>query len=422
MKNIKSKDKRMRLSVFRSNKFIYAQVIDDEKGHTIAHAKGKMAKEVGEEIDDGASDTHLFAEMLARSEGNTWDERILSIIDRVDGAYNLIIHVNDSMYVARDGFGLHPLERGKISFPDTEGVMVASETSAFTETGALYEREVRRGEVFRVDDEGITQLREGFDSKDDKADRKKQLCALEYAYFQRPDSLDYKGRAIALTRKRFGEIMAKRVKIPNADFVVGLPDSGKDFALGFANASGIPFENYIQRNRYGLHGSRRAFQNDYDIPGIGAIVANKFLIIPGPHWEDAVVVLGDDSIFRGSGTGKVVPVLRDLGAKEIHCVIGFPPVKHRCHLAISIRTIEELIANQGDVAKLIGADSVNYILPEEYAMGVREEETIFPADPSTTLLENGLCGGCTTGIYPITKEGVVWQSPRRAKEPEFVHK
>jgi len=387
-----------------------------------------MRNEVRDEIEDGASDTQLFAEMLARSEGEDWDERILSTLDKVDGAYNLIIHVDDVMYVARDRFGLHPLVLGKISYPDTNGVIVASETSAFNEAGADYDRHVRRGEVFRVDDNGFTQLREGFNTEDEAKSEEQellvelfpaeQLCAFELAYFERSDSLDPENRAIALTRERYGQLMAKRIIIPDASYVVGLPDSGTDMAIGYANEAGVPYKNYIKRNHYSPHGSQRAFQNDFDIPNIRSVVAKKLLYIPGPHWEDAVVIVGDDSAVRGSGSSEVTSKLFEFGAREVHWIFGFPPVKHPCHLAISMRTPEELIANQGDVAKSIGANSVNYILPDEFIRAYKGEDIVIPSDPSKIYLENNMCGGCLTGIHPITKEGVVWSS----KEPDFIRK
>ena len=379
-----------------------------------------MRRTVGVERN-GASDTHLFAEMLARSEGENWDERILSTLDKVNGAYNLIIHVGDVMYVARDQFGLHPFVMGKVSFRDTEGIIVASETSALSDAATDNEdaeveflRQVRRGEVFRVDDSGLTTLREGEEGES-------ATCSFEIAYFARADSLDSTGRAIALTRTRLGEILAERIKIPNASFVVGLPDSGIDMAEGYANASGIPYKHYIRRNHYSPHGSQRAFQNDYDIPGIRAIVAKKLIYVAGPHWRDAVVVLADDSIVRGSGSSEVVEKLLGFGAREIHFLVSLPPIRHPCHLAISMRTAEELVANQGDVAKLIGATSVNYTTPEEFIRAYREIDIRIPEDQAEIFLENDMCGGCITGVHPIDRGGVVWQKRGEPIPVEFVY-
>lgn len=372
-----------------------------------------MRREAGAEFEEGVSDTRLFTEMLARAEGKDWDERVLNTLDKVNGAYNLIIHIGDKMYVARDQFGLHPLVMGKIKFPNTTGVIVASETSALNEAGAQYERYVRRGEVFKVDDWGITELRKG---EEEDSDNGAKECAFELAYFARSDSLDPREEAYAIFREKCGEIVGERLKIPNASFVIGLPDSGTDMAFGYSHTSGIPLRNYIKRNHFSPNGNSRAFQADYDIPGIRSIVAKKLLYVPGPHWKNAVAVVVDDSAVRGSGSSEVTSKLFELGVSEVHWVFGLPPVKHPCHLAISMRTYEELIANQGDVAKLIGATSARNITPDEFIRAAKGEEMVTPRDQSTIFLKNGMCGGCLTGVHPISKEGVVWKS----REPEFV--
>lgn len=367
-------------------------------------ATDKMREELAAEgvfPEEEASDTRLFTELLAKAKGDTWDEKIVSTLDKVDGGFNLIIQVGDTMYAARDKHGLHPLVLGEIDFGDTKGAIIASETSALNYSGATYERYVKPGEILKVDDSGITSLQEGSESNG-------AFCGFEMAYFANMGSLLPSGEAFATFRERAGRLLAKRVKI-NADFVLEVPDSAIDFASGYASESGIPRLPYLRKTHFRPDSDGRLFQGDRSIASIGDKVLNKFVFIPGEHWKDAIVAVVDDSIVRGSESAVITAELFRLGVKEVHLLLGFPPVKNTCHLGISIRTDKELIHNRGDVATLIGANSVNYITPAEYIQAAFPGRQIkIPEDQLDVALENGHCLGCVTGRYPVSKDGVIW--------------
>lgn len=367
-------------------------------------ATGKMRSNLAKEgvfPEDDASDTRLFTELLAKSKGDSWDERIVSTLDKVDGGYNLIIQIGDTMYAARDKHGMHPLVLGEIDFGDTKGTIVASETSGLNYAGAKYERYVRAGEILKVDDAGITSLRDGSDNNG-------AFCGFEKAYFANMGSLMPSGEAFATFRERAGRLLAKRVKI-DADFVLEVPDSAIDFASGYASESGIPRQPYLRKTHFRPDSDGRLFQGDRSIASIGDKVLNKFVFVPGAHWKNAVIAVVDDSIVRGSESAVITAELKRLEVKEVHWLLGFPPVRNTCHLGISLRTDQELIANRGDVAALIGADSVNYITPEEYVQAAFPgRELKIPRDQLDIALENGHCLGCVTGRYPVGREGEIW--------------
>jgi len=369
----------------------------------------KMKKDLKEEgviLDNSASDTRLFTELLAKAEGNSWDEKILSTLDRVDGAYNLIIQVGDVMYVARDRQGVHPLCLGEISFSDTKGFIAVSESSGLDDTGANYLRPIYAGEVFKVDDDGLTQLREG--EEEDKA-----FCSFEMAYFARMDSLRSSGETFAAFRERCGRIMATRLKGKlDIDFLLEVPDSAIDFSAGFTEESGIPLKRYIRKTHFRPDSNGRLFQGDRSIESIGNKVLNKLKFVPGSHWDGAKVAVLDDSIVRGSESRIITEKLRELGVKEVHWIIGYPPVKHTCHLGISMRSREELIANKGDkTATLINATSVNHITLIDYIQAASPDRQLtIPKNPLDLGLSNGLCFGCINGRHPIGEQGETWLS------------
>ncbi|OGK21739.1 hypothetical protein A3C23_00200 [Candidatus Roizmanbacteria bacterium RIFCSPHIGHO2_02_FULL_37_13b] len=364
-------------------------------------------------IPEGASDTYLFTNLLAQSQGDNWDEKICSAVDKVTGAFSLIIGVNNSLYALRDRWGIRPLIMGRLN----GGWVFASETHSLSKINVKAIRRLKRGEIVKVDENGLSTIRNG-------TAKPGNFCDFEWAYFSRPNSeaptrendndLDYPAQWISfsLFRKRCGEALAKEMPITNASFVVGVPDSGVALATGYAYELRLPYAQVILRDHFDPYGLQRLFMRDDKIETISQKVLGKLSLVPDPQvWKDAIVVIGDDSIVRGNVSKKLTQAIFKLGAKEVHWMVGFPPVAYPCHLGVSMRTRDELIAAQFDsnpkkIARAIGATSVNYISPEGFIQSRKaSSKLIKPENPKEIFLANGGCAGCITGLYPILKDG-----------------
>jgi len=391
----------------------------DNEPLTVAHngqftAIERMKNNITEPVLDDASDTYIFSKLLAKAEGNTWDEKIISTLDKATtGAYSLVIGVGKSLYLARDPQGIRPLVLGKIG----DGFMAASETHALDKVGASVIRKIKRGEIVRIDKEGVITIKEGLDGDGN-------FCDFEWDYFSRPDSSypfswedlenPEKWKSLYEFRDQCGAVLAKESPILNASFVIGVPDSGVPVSIGYANALDVPYKQLILRDHYDPNGNERLFQADYDKTKIGQRVIGKLSLVPNNRiWKDAIVVLGDDSCVRGDSSNALTKAVFNAGAKEVHWIFGFPQVMHPCYLGVSMRTHGELIAfrNQGDpkkIAREIGATSVNYISHEGFIQArLRSGADLFiPEDRNEIFLANGGCGGCLTGRYPVSQEGI----------------
>ncbi len=373
-------------------------------------ATAQMKKLLHEkDLPQDISDSYLFTLLLAQAEGDSWDAKILSTLGKVKGAYSLIMGVEEKMYVARDPHGIRPLVLGKID----GGYLAASETFALNKVGAKFVREVRKGEVIRIDKDGLHVIKEGTKGVGN-------FCDFEWAYFERPDSLlptyskDKKDAWMSVTefRERCGAMLAQEAPIPNASFVVGMQDSGVAVALGYSNALKIPYRQVVIRHHFDLHGQQRLFMRDDELNMIGKRVLGKLSLVRDPRiWKDAIVVVGDDSIVRGNVTANITRAIFSAGAREVHWIIGFPPVIAPCHLGVSMRSGEELIAykHKGDtreIAREIGATSINYISHKSFVKArILSDKILTPKDQRDIFLANGGCGGCVTGKYPVNKDG-----------------
>lgn len=371
--------------------------------------KGKMPPET--------SDTAIFTRLLAQNYKGNWEKAITTTLKTVQGAYSLVIGTNEGLYVIRDPHGIRPLILGEIP----NGWIIASETTALDKIGANVMRTVKIGEVMRIDEKGpqtvsLTKERPCF-------------CSFEWAYFARPESRfptnETNGNgeeidswlSVYRFRERCGEVLAKEAPIINASFVAGIPDSGLAVSHSYAHALQIPYRQPIIRDHANMNATQRLFMKDEDKTMIKYKVIGKLSLVPDPSiWEDAIVVLGDDSIVRGNVSAQITKAVFDLGAKEVHWILGFPPVRYTCHLGVSIRTNEELTAHicNGDmecIAKEIGATSVNYISPRGFMKARLLHGTVKNTkDPRDLFLQNGGCGGCITGRYPVAKNGKVAKS------------
>jgi amidophosphoribosyltransferase len=389
---------------------------------TIAHngqftAIKEMKELVKESIPNDASDTYIFSRLLAKAEGSSWDEKVMSTLKKVSGSYSLVLGAGDSLYLARDPQGIRPLMLGKIR----DGFIAVSETHALDKVGASLIRQIKRGEIVKINKDGVKTIKEGLDGNDN-------FCDFEWDYFSRPDSSypltsedsgnPEKWKSVYEFREECGRSLAIEHPILNASFVIGVPDSGVPVSIGYADALRLPYRQLIIRDHYDPNGKNRLFQTDYDKNGIQQRVRGKLSIIPSPDiWKDAIVVIGDDSNVRGYTSKSITEMVLGAGAKEVHWIVGFSQVNHPCHLGVSMRTYGELISpnNNGDpkkIAEKIGATSVNYISHEGFIKARLKAGVglVIPKDEREIFLANGGCGGCLTGLYPISKEGVIYKS------------
>jgi amidophosphoribosyltransferase len=320
------------------------------------------------------SDSEVILHLVARSQAATLSEAIAEALSEVRGAYSLVILSREGIFAVRDPQGIRPLSLGI-----REGSpVVASETCAFDLIGARFERDVEPGEIVRLSREGFTSHRFAFP--------KSTPCIFEHVYFSRPDSIVF-GRSVAASRQGFGRRLAREHPV-EADVVVPVPDSGMYAALGFAEESGIPFALGLVRNHYV---GRTFIEPKQSIRHFGVKVKLNPVreVVEGKR-----VILVDDSIVRGTTSRKIVRMLRDAGAREVHVRVSSPPTVNPCHYGIDTPTRRELIAANASVEEIrqfIGADSLGYLSAEGMldAFGRPQQAT---------------CTACFTGIYPVEIE------------------
>ncbi|HYX20271.1 MAG TPA: amidophosphoribosyltransferase [Thermoanaerobaculia bacterium] len=320
------------------------------------------------------SDSEVIVHLIARSSAPTLAGAIAEALSEVRGAYSLVILSREGIFAVRDPNGIRPLSLGL-----REGSpVVASETCAFDLIGARYERDVEPGEIVHLSRDGFASHRFAFPIS--------TPCVFEHVYFARPDSKVF-GRSVAASRQAFGRRLA-REHPAQADVVVAVPDSGMYPGLGFAEESGIPFALGLVRNHYV---GRTFIEPKQAIRHFGVKVKLNAVreVVGGRR-----IVLVDDSIVRGTTSRKIVQMIREAGAKEVHVRISSPPTMNSCHYGIDTPTRGELIAanqSQEEIRRFIDADSLGYLSVEGMldAFGRPQQAT---------------CTACFTGIYPVEVE------------------
>jgi amidophosphoribosyltransferase len=322
-----------------------------------------------------SSDTEVLAHLIKRSGFPTLKDRVKNALTMLKGAYAFVIMTETEMLVALDPNGLRPLSLGRIG----DSYCVASETCAFDITGAEFIRDVEPGELLIINDEGISSERFTISCGT-------SVCTMEYVYFSRPDS-NIHGINVHSARKRMGMQLAKEAPI-EADVVTGVPDSSISSAIGYAEASGIPYEMGLIKNRYV---GRTFIQPSQSLREQG--VKMKLSPVRGVV-EGKRVVMVDDSIVRGTTSRRIVTMLKEAGATEVHVVISSPPIKNPCYYGIDTSTHEELIASTRsveEIREIIGADSLTFLSTEGMVEAVGRNDSS----------ENrGHCLACFTGKYP----------------------
>lgn len=322
------------------------------------------------------SDTEVISYAITRErlECGSIQEAVERAMHKIKGAYSLVIMSPKKLIAARDPNGFRPLSIGVL--PNDGGYVAASETCAFDSIGAKLLRDVEPGEIVVIDENGINSIKT-------HCGRKSSMCVFEFIYFARPDSV-IEGASVHRARLRAGSFLSLEHPV-HADVVIGCPDSGLDAALGFSQTSGIPYGVGFIKNRY----IGRTFIQPTQ--GMRENSVKIKLNVVRETVEGKRVVLVDDSIVRGTTSAKVVQLLRNAGAKEIHMRISSPPFISECFFGTDIDSKENLIANKHsvkEIAEIIGVDSLGFLSTENVIK----------------LAENagcGFCRGCFTGEYPI---------------------
>jgi len=325
------------------------------------------------------SDTEVIVHLIALSKEQTLPEAMADALRRVEGAFSLVMMSNDRIFAARDPRGFRPLAMGRI--PALEGqrrdtVVFASETCAFDLIGATYERDVKPGELVVVGPEGTS-------SRFYSTSAPQSSCIFEHVYFSRPDSVVF-GRAVQTSREELGRQLAREAPV-DADLVVPVPDSGVTAAMGYSAESGIPFRFALIRNHYVGRTFIEPRQTVRDF-GVKLKLNPVRSLLQGNR-----VVLIDDSIVRGTTSRKIVRMIRNAGAKEVHMRISCPPTISPCYYGVDTPSKKQLIAaNQSveEIRQYIGADSLAYLSLDGLKKACGEGET------------TSYCSACYTGKYP----------------------
>lgn len=357
----------------------------------VNHRKGRMAiahngnisnasalrddLELSGAIFHTTSDTETIAYIITkmRLKLPSIEEAVSAAMNIIEGAFSLVIMSPTKLIAARDPFGFRPLCYGEL--PDGSYI-VASESCAVTAVGGKFIRDIDPGEILVFSKDGISEMRGHCGQKP------KHACIFEYIYFARPDS-HIDGVSVHSSRLAAGRILAEKCPA-QADVVIGVPDSGLDAALGFSQASGIPYgiglikNKYIGRTFISPGQNSRSDKVNIKLSALGETVSGKR------------IVLVDDSIVRGTTSKRIVAMLREAGAKEIHFRVSAPPFLHPCFYGTDIDSCDDLIACHHTVeetAEIIGADSLGYL----------------PVSELPSLIGSaGLCSACFTGEYPTT--------------------
>ncbi len=342
-------------------------------------------------IFHGTSDTESIAYSIVRERlscGST-EEAVERAIPHIRGAYSCILMTATKLIAFRDPDGFRPLCIGETS---DGAYVVASESCALDSVGAKFLRNVRAGEIVVISENGIQSITT-------HCGKKQNICIFEYIYFARPDSV-IEGKSVHRARVTAGKILAETSPV-DADIVIGVPDSGLDAGMGYAQASGIPYGTGFIKNKYIGRSFIQPSQNQRE-----SAVRIKLNVIRETVQGKRVVMI-DDSIVRGTTCARIVNLLREAGAKEVHVRISSPPFLHTCHFGTDIDSEENLIAckyrNINEIANFIGADSLAYLPVEKLGRLIDSEN---------------FCKGCFTGNYPLD----ISRAGSKNKFDEKIHK
>jgi len=350
-------------------------------GNIVNHQILKDSLKKSGSIFHGTNDTEILLHLLSKNPSNDLILALQESVAKIQGAFSFVILSHDKLVAVRDPWGFRPLVLGR----KKGAVILASETCAFDLIGADYEREIEPGEIFWVDEQGEHSVRF---QNEEKAVQKKSQCIFEHIYFARPDSLVF-SRSVYQTRKAFGAMLARESGV-EADVVIPVPDSGVPAALGYSFESRIPYELGIIRNHYVGRTFIQPAQNVRDF-GVKIKLNPQSAVLSGQR-----VVVIDDSLVRGTTSKKIVNLIRQAGAKEVHMRIACPPTIGPCYYGVDTPEKDQLIAANHSIEKIrefIGADSLAYLSTEGLFKAIQSNEQNF-------------CAACFTGHYPTELFGL----------------
>ena len=323
------------------------------------------------------SDTEVILHLVAKSQARNFSGALGDTLNQLEGAYSLLLLTPDEIYAVRDPRGFRPLVLGKVAGIDgNDAWMVASETCAFDLLNAQYVREVEPGEMLRISKSGLESIRFS-------PPKPHQYCVFEHVYFSRPDSIVF-NRSVSESREMLGRLLAREHPV-EADMIVPVPDSGVPAAIGFSLESSIPFRMGLIRNHYI---GRTFIEPSQAIRNFGVKLKLNPVrsMITGKR-----VVLVDDSIVRGTTSRKLVRMVREAGAKEVHMRVSCPPTISPCYYGVDTPSKKQLIAANKSISEIrdyIGADSLAYLSLEGLKRACGEGANI------------SYCSACYTGNYP----------------------
>lgn len=339
-----------------------------------AEWRAKLEKEGS--IFQTTSDSEVILHLIARANDGPIEDAIRYALSKVVGAYSLMLMTPDKLIAVRDPWGVRPLCLGKLN----DSWVVASESCALDLINAKYIREIEPGEmvIFEKNEMKSIQLL--------KKKRESASCIFEYVYFSRPDSIVF-GKSVHSVRRDIGRTLASETysKIKKADIVISVPDSANSSAIGYGQVAGIPYETGLIRNHYI---GRTFIEPSQQIRDFGAKI--KYNPVKDILAGKSVIVV-DDSIVRGTTSRKLVKMIKDAGAEEVHMVISSPPIAFSCFYGIDTPTKEELIAHKysvEEISKYLGVNSLNYLSIEGLLA-------------STGCPVKNFCTACFTGKYKV---------------------
>ena len=336
------------------------------------------ARQIRNELEQQGSlfqttmDSEIVLHLVARNMSEGLEQAMLTTMQQIKGAYSMVLLTDDSLMAVRDPHGFRPLSLGRLP----SGYVIASETCAFDLIQAEYIRDIEPGEILIIDKHGLRSIHF-------KNETRKAQCIFELIYFARPDSRVF-GRNVYLFRKKQGELLAKEYPL-KADLVMPFPDSGTYAAIGYAQASGLPFEMGVIRNHYV---GRTFIQPSQSMRDFGVKVKLNPVrdLLKGKR-----VVIIEDSIIRGTTARSRVQTFKELGVKSIHMLVSCPPHRCPCYYGIDFSTRGELIAARKSVEEIrdfIGLDSLGYLSMENMVQ-------------AATIPKDHLCMACFDGHYPV---------------------
>ncbi len=351
-------------------------VVRAHQGHFCAVHNGQIvnAKELKEELERNgsifqcSSDSEILVHLIQKETG-TMVEKIQKACARLEGAFAFIIMTKDCMYAIRDKNGLRPLSIAKVD----EGYCISSETCAFEIVSGKFVRDIAPGEVVRFAKDGVQSF-----TYTNKVQKK--MCAMEYIYFARPDSV-IEGINVHTARRLSGQVIAKNDSV-EADIVIGVPDSSLSAAIGYSEASGLPYEIGLIKNRYVGRTFIQPTQQQRE-NGVRMKLSAITSIVQGKR-----VIMVDDSIVRGTTSKRIVQLLKDAGASEVHVRIASAPIISPCFYGVDTSSFDELISSRLSVDELcsfIGANSLQFLEIEQM------EQAFGTCD---------MCVSCFSGKYP----------------------